>query len=249
MKKLLTVGVPKHSLLSFLLLGLVIISCKKDETVPDVLKVYALTETVNGLGYSDIEEISSKWLIGTPPDKSAANDEDGKLSGTTYQPNPNVTILAFNFGGKSKRTLTIPASKPIYVPILGYTYWYFDKDPCDPTYGPAANQTVEAFLRPQIDELFKPTHTVTAKLDGQDLVPDVKKYLSKSKAFDLSVPAEYQDPACNNSGKKAHALSHSYALLLKLTKGKHTLVYSGAFPNADPNLNFETEVTWNLTVE
>ncbi len=244
MKKLLI-----NSLLCFLLVAFISISCKKDETDPDVLKVYELTETVNGLGYSDLEEISSKWLIGSSPDKSAANDEDGKLSGSGFQPNTNVTILAFNFGGKSKRTLTIPSSKPVYVPILGYTYWYFDKDPCDPTYGPAANQTVEAFLRPQIDELFKVTHTVTAKLDGQDIVPDLKKYLAKSKAFDFTVPDEYQDPACNNKGKKAHALSHSYALLLKLPKGKHTLVYSGAFPNADPSQNFETEVTWTLTVE
>jgi hypothetical protein len=244
MKKIISL-----SFFSILLTSFVMFSCKKTETVPDVLQVYGLTETVNGLGYADFEEISAKWLVGTPPDKSAANDEDGKLSGSSFQPNPNVTILAFNFGGKSKRTLTIPASKPVYVPILGFTYWYFDKDPCDPTYGPAAGQTVEAFLRPQVDELFKTTHTVTAKLDGQDLVPDLKKYLAKSKAFDLTVPDEYQDPACNNKGKKAHTLSHSYALLLKLPKGKHTLVYSGAFPNADPHLSFETEITWNLTVE
>lgn len=244
MKKILT-----SSFLSFLLVGFVSISCKKDETEPDVLKVYTLTETINGLGYPDLEEISSKWLVGTPPDKSAANDEDGKLSGDNFQPNPNVTILAFNFGGKSKRSLTISASKPVYVPILGYTFWYFDKDPCDPTYRPATNQTVEAFLRPQVDELFNAPHTVTAKLDGKDIVPDLKQYLAKSKAFDFAVPDEYQDPACNNSGKKAHALSHTYALLLKLPKGKHTLVYSGVIPNADPSQNFETEVTWNLTVE
>jgi hypothetical protein len=247
MKKPFFILSPK--LLCILLLIIAISSCKKTDAEPDVLKVYALTETVNGLGYSDIEEISSKWLIGTPPDKSAANDEDGKLSGSSFQPNPNVTILAYNFGGKSVRSLTISASKPVYVPVLGYTYWYFDKDPCDPTYGPAANQTVEAFLGPQIEDLFKVPHTVTAKLNGQDIVPDLKKYMAKSKAFDMAVPDEYQDPACDNKGKKAHTLAHSYALLLKLPKGKHTLVYSGAFPNADPDLNFETEVTWNLTVE
>jgi hypothetical protein len=235
--------------ISLYLFSIIFLSCKKTDAEPDALKVYELTESVNGLGYADIEEISSKWLIGSPPDKSAANDEDGKLSGSSFQPNGNVNILAYNFGGKTVRTLTISASKPVYVPVLGYTYWYFDKDPCDPTYGPAANQTVEAFLRPQIDELFKVPHTVTAKLDGKDIVPDLKKYLAKTKAFDLTVPEEYQDPACDNKGKKAHTLAHSYALLLKLPKGKHTLVYTGAFPNADPNLNFETEVTWNLTVE
>jgi hypothetical protein len=232
-----------YSLLSFLIVGLVVISCKKDETVPDLLKVYALTETVNGLGYADFEEISSKWLIGTPPDKSAANDEDGKLSGASFQPNTNVTILAYNFGGKSTRNLIISANKPVFVPILGVTYWYFDKDPCDPTYAPTAGQTIEAFLGPDVKDYMAKVKSVTAKLDGVAIVPDVKKYLATSKAFDLTVPAEYQDPACNNTGKKAHAVSSSYCLLLHLPKGKHVLTYIGAFPD------FDTEVSWNLTVE
>lgn len=239
----------KKVVLSVMIFSSVVFSCKKEDAEPDVLKVYELTEKVNGLSYGDLDEIASKWLIGTPPDKSAASDEQGNLSGSSFQPNPNVTILPFNFGGKSKRTLTIPSSKPVYVPILGYTYWYFDNDPCDPDFKPAANQSVEAFLRPFMEELFLAPHTVSATLNGQAIVPDVKKYLSKSKAFDMKIPDEYQDPACNNKGKMAHTLSHSYALLLKLPKGKHTLNYKGAFPDADPALNFETEVTWNLTVE
>ncbi len=239
----------KKVLLSVMIFSSMVFSCKKEDAEPEVLKVYELSENVNGLSYSDLDEIASKWLVGTPPNKSAANDEIGVLSGANNQPNSNVTILAFNFGGKSERTLTIPSSKPIYVPILGYTYWYFDNDPCDPAFGPAKNQTVEAFLRPLVDELFLAPHTVSATLNGQAIVPDVKKYLAKSKSFDMKIPDEYQDPACNNTGKMAHTLSHSYALLLKLPKGKHKLNYKGAFPDTDPNLNFETEVTWNLTVE
>jgi hypothetical protein len=233
-------------LLGIFLCCVTIFSCKKDETVPEIVKVFALTEKVNGLGYEDFIMIADKWLIGVSPDKSAANDTDGKLSGTSFQPNSNVTILAYNFGGKSTRSLTISNSKPVFVPMLGVTGWYFDNDPCDPDYKPASGQTIEAFLGPGMVDYLKTVKSVTAKLDGVDIVPDVKKYLATSKAYDLSVPAEYQDPNCNNTGKKAHAMSGNYCLLLTIPKGKHVLQYTGIFAGTP---DFETDVTWNLTVE
>jgi hypothetical protein len=233
-------------LLSIFFCCITILSCKKDETVPEVVKVFALTEKVNGLGYEDFTLIADKWLIGVAPDKSAANDTDGKLSAASLQPNSNITILAYNFGGKSTRSLTIPSTKPVFVPIVGVTFWYFDNDPCDPNYKPASGQTIEAFLGPDVAAYMKNVKSVTAKLDGVDIVPDMKKYLATSKAYDLSVPADYQDPNCNNTGKKAHAMSSSHCLLLTIPKGKHVLQYTGVMAGTP---DFETDVTWNLTVE
>jgi hypothetical protein len=221
-------------------------SCKKEETIPEIVKVFALTEKVNGLGYEDLTMIADKWLIGIAADKSAANDTDGKLSEASLQPNSNVTILAYNFGGKSIRTLTIPSTKPVFIPIIGVTAWYFDNDPCDPDYKPANGQSIESFLGPDVAEYMKNVKTITAQLDGVDIVPDVKKYLATSKAYDLSVPADYQDPNCNNTGKKAHALSSSHCLLLTIPKGKHILHYTGILTGTP---DFETDVTWNLVVE
>ncbi len=235
------------SLLLSIFLGCMIVSsCKKEETIPEVVKVFALTEKVNGLSYEDLTAIADKWLVGIAPDKSAANDTDGKLSATNLQPHSDVTILAYNFGGKSTRTLTIPSTKPVFVPIIGVTYWYFDNDPCDPDFKPATGQTIEAFLGPIVADYMKNVKTVTAKLDGVDIVPDMKKYLATSKAYDLTIPADYQDPKCNNAGKKAHTLSSSHCLLLTIPKGKHVLQYTGVFAGTP---DFETDVTWNLTVE
>lgn len=239
----------KKILFNWLILSAFIFSFKKEEPEPDVLKVYEFSETVNGLSVADLEAISSKWLVGTPPDQSAANDDDGKLATESLQPNPNVTILPFNFGGISNRKLTILASKPVYVPILGYTYWYWDNDPCDPDFKPANGQSSADFLRPFMDELFLASHSVSAKLDSVDIVLDIKKYLAKSAGFDFIVPQEYQDTSCDNTEKMAHSISHGYALLLKLPKGKDKLQIKGAFPDPDPSLNFESEVNWELTVE
>jgi hypothetical protein len=229
----------KKILLSITILCSLVFSCKKEDAEPDILKVYNLTETVNGLTASDLEAISSKWLLGTSQEQSAANDESGNLAVEGLQPNANVTILPYNFGGVSNRKLTIKASKPVYIPILGFVYWYWDNDPCDPDFKPASGQSSADFLRPYIDELLLAPHTVSAKFNGTDIVPDIKKYLAKSGSFDLEIPLDYQDPKCDNNGKLAHAISHGYALLLKLPKGKHILSYKGAFPNEDPALDFK----------
>ena len=225
----------KKVLFSLMILGSFAFSCKKEDAEPDVMKVYDFSETVSGLSVADLEAISTKWLVGTPRDQSPANDSDGKLAIESLQPNPNVTILPFNFGGISNRKLTLSSSKPVYVPILGYTYWYWDNDPCDPDFKPANGQSPADFLRPYMEELFLAPHSVSAQLDGADIVPDVKKYLAKSAGFDFIIPQEYQDPSCDNAGKMAHAISHGYALLLKLPKGKHTLQIKGAFPDPGPS--------------
>jgi hypothetical protein len=230
-----------------LFLTVIIVSCKKDKKAePEVIKVYGITEKVNNLGYADLLSISDIWLTGSKEGENPAEDTDGKLSGAANQPNPNVTILAPNFGGKSNRTLTISVSKPIFVPILGVVGWYFDNDPCDPTYGPATGQSIEAFFKPEIESYLANMMSVKATLNGKDIVPELTAYLAYSKPYDLIIPDIYQDPACNNKGKKAHAISGGYSLLMKIPKGKHILAYSGVI-KGEPN--FETEVTWNLTVE
>jgi hypothetical protein len=229
------------------LLTTVFFSCKKEnEAAPETVKVYSVTEKVNNLGYADLMEIGDKWLFTAKEGENPAEDPDGKFSEAAYQPNPNVTILAPNFGGISNRTLTIPASKPVYVPILGITGWYFANDPCDPTYGPAPGQSIEAFFGQEIEAYMADMKSVTATLDGKDIVPDLTKYLVYSKAYQLEILEIFQDPNCDNSGKKANAMSGGYSLLMKIPKGKHVLNYKGVFKD-EPD--FEAEVTWNLTVE
>jgi hypothetical protein len=235
----------KKALLKLIIFSWVVFSCKKEDTEPNVLKVYELSETVNGLSYSDLEKISTEWLIGIPAEKSAALDEDGKLAAENLQPNKEINILPFNFGGASNRTVSLSASKPVYVPMLGYAYIYWDNDACDPDFKPAPGQSQKAFFQSYIDEDFKANMSLLVTLDGENIVPDPKKYRAQSEPFDMVVPADFQNPDCPLKTEKAHVMTSTYALLLKIPKGKHVLKYKGTMPG-DPE--FVTEVTYNLTM-
>lgn len=235
----------KKVLLSLTILCSLVFSCKKEDAEPDVLKVCELTEAPNGLTYTDLEKISTIWLMGTSMESTAALDEDGKLAAENLQPNPNVNILPFNFGGESNRTVTLTASKPVYVPMLGYAYIYWDNDTCDPDYKPAPGQSQKDFFQKQIDEDFKANMTLEATLDGVKIVSDPKKYRAQSEPFDMIIPADFQNPDCPVIKEKGHVMTSTYSLLLKIPKGKHILKYKGTMPG-DPE--FVTEVTYNLTM-
>lgn len=235
----------KNLLFCFIVLSAVIFACKKEDAEPDVLKVYELTETVNGLTFADLEKISTLWLLGTSPENSAALDEDGKLASENLQPNEKINILPFNYGGVSNRALSLTSSKPVYVPMLGYAYFYWDNDPCDPDFKPLLGQSKKDFFQQYIDVDFKANMTLEVSLDGKKIVEDPKKYRAQSEPFDMILPAEFQNPACTPIAEKAHVMTSTYALLLKIPKGKHTLKYKGVIPG-DPD--FVTEVTYNLTM-
>lgn len=235
----------KKVLFSLMIFSSIIYSCKKEDVEPDVLKVYELTETINGLTFADLERISTEWLMGTTADKTAALDEDGKLSAENLQPNSKINILPFNFGGASTRTVTLSASKPVYVPMLGYAYIYWDNDACDPDFKPAPGQSQKAFFQSYIDEDFKAPMMLAVTLDGENIVPDPKKYRAQSEPFDMFIPGDFQNPDCPVKTEKAHIMTSTYALLLKIPKGNHVLKYKGTI-TGDPE--FVTEVTYNLTM-
>lgn len=226
-------------------------SCEKDETTPDTLQVLSLTEKVGNYGYKELEEASVRWFFGLPPNNTnPLLDETGALSTTAKQPVSGFTILPSNFGGKTTRTLTIPASNYIYVTPLAVVMWYYDNDPCDPTWQPATGQSLKDFLHQELinfGDLSKAS--VSIKLDGTELVTDKTKFRTKSDIIELTIHKDFNTPNCDYTGKKAKMVSDHYSILLKMPKGKHTLIMKGTIPAANPADTFEAEVTWNLTVE
>lgn len=239
------------SLVGILFIAIIGISCEKDETTPDTLQVLGLTEKVGNYGYKELEEASVRWFLGLPADNTnPLLDETGQLSVTTKQPVPGFTILPSNFGGKTTRTLTIPASNYVYLTPLGVVTWYYDNDPCDPTWQPAAGQSLKDFLHQELVNYGDlSTASVSIKLDGTELITDKTKFRTKSDVFEVTIHKDFNTSNCDYTGKKAKVVSDYYSILLKIPKGKHTLVMKGVIPAANPADVFEPEVTWNLTVE
>ncbi len=135
------------ALLSFFILWMIAVGCKKEELEPDVLKIVALTEKIGNVGYKELDEASTKWLLTKSPDDSHPFlDEKGEQSQTAKQPLAGFTILPSNFGGKNTRTLTISASNYVYVSPLGITFWFYENDKCDPDWKPKTGQSLKDFL-------------------------------------------------------------------------------------------------------
>jgi hypothetical protein len=233
-----------------LLAACVMFSCKK-EVEPDTLKIFSLTEKVGNYGYKELEEASIKWFFGFPTDPTnPLLDETGAHSIAAKQPVSGFTILPSNFGGKTTRTLTIPASNYVYLTPLASLVWYYENDACDPDWKPAAGQSLKDFL---VQELAKFSDTskglVSIKLDGTELVTDKNLLRVKSDVMEVIIHKDFNNPQCDYTGKKAKVVSEGYGMLLKITKGKHILVMKGTIPADKPEDIFEAEVTWNLTVE
>ncbi len=233
-----------------LLLMATVISCNKTEVEQDdTLKVLGMTEKVGNYGYKELNEATVRWFFGLPADNNnPLLDETGAVSKSSNQPLPGITILPSNFGGKTTRSLTFSASNYVFLTPLGRIVWYYDNDACDPTWKPAANQSLKDFLFENVgDGIAK--GIVSVKLDGVEIISDWSKFRYKTDIFELSINKDFDNPNCDYSKQKAKTVSDSYSVLLKIPKGNHVLIMKGTMPAANPADTFEAEVTWNLTVE
>lgn len=228
-----------------------LLSCKEKAVEPDVLRIVGLTEKVNGIGYAELNVADMKRSLELPADKTNPYvDETGEASATAKQTVNGFTILTSNFGGKSVRTVTIPASNYVYLSPIGTVFWYYENDKCDPDTKPKAGQSVKDFLYAELAkyvDLDKATASV--KLDGTELISEKTKFRFKSEVFESNIHNDFNSLPCDYTGQKAKLISDGYNILMKIPKGKHTLVMKGIIPDADPANVFEAEVTWNITVE
>ena len=128
-------SIPKHAL-SLLVIGSLALSCQ-DHSIgtddPAGVKVFGLTEQIDGKGYKELNEIAVKWFFPASLDDSPLNDSTGSRSAANLQPLANVMILATNLGGVSTRSLTIPSGRNVFFTIAGSINFYYDNNLCDPT--------------------------------------------------------------------------------------------------------------------
>lgn len=237
---------PSSILLTLLLLTLLGISCNDHTLVPQPLQVFDLATKVEGKGYSELVQEATKVIFSQSIDGGPLSDDaTGTRHAPALQPVKNVTILHSNFGGTTRRSLTIPSGNYVFLYVIASTYFYFENDGCNPTFKPAPGQTLADFLKANADDGFKELDGLVATLDGQPIVSDLKQYRVTTPIHKLTIHPDYLDLKCDYTGQQASVLDDGIYLLLKLPKGKHTLTYGGAYPA----YSFETFMTWNLTVE
>lgn len=238
-----------YLLCSSLIITTLLFSCSKNEeiTTPQVVGVM---EKVGNIGYKDLDAAAVKWYLGNAidPTVNPLLDEKGDLSANAKQPITGFTILASSFGGQTTRSVSIPQSNYVYVSPFGYYLWYYENDKCDPDYKPKTGQTPKDFLYQELNSFADFTKViVSVKVDGVEYMTDKSKFRIQSDVIELTVHKDFDKPNCNYAGQKAKLISDGFAILMKLPKGKHTIIMKGEDNSSIPA--FVAEVTWNVIVE
>jgi hypothetical protein len=152
-----------------------------------------------------------QWATSLPADH---NPLFGTTDGTAGQSGP-VWYLGGVFGtGPAERTLTVPAGKALFFPVLNLAY--FLTDPGD----------TEEFSRFLINTIMDHVVSSFVEIDGRP-VANLGRYRTHSQLFDVG-PL----PADNILGVDEGSIIQTvddglYLLLLPLTPGEHTIRFGG----------------------
>jgi hypothetical protein len=165
-----------------------------------------------------------------------------------------VTFLYGSFfGGDIERSVTIPAGKPVFVPIVNTEWSNPDTAPPPDFEAPPGNYTIEelaAFAKAQADTITG----VSASLDGVE-VDDILQHRHAAQ-FEYTQPAERSITqtffGLDAPGPNESATDGYYLMLLPLDEGQHTLTFTGSSPDntgTPPLLGaFDFTMTYNINV-
>lgn len=181
-----------------------------------------------------------QWALSIPQDLNPLNDSTGE-NATQGQPDGPVFFLAGTMGGGAERTVTVPAGKALFFPVVN-SIWVNLEDFGDAPWSPKQ----EAFARRVIGKTIDNVYDVSCEIDGW-VVKDILDYrcrtaqqdefmvwMPDSSLWGLPGPATY-GPSVDDG---------IYLMLAPLPAGQHTIHFTAAGAT-DPSV----DVTYHLTVE
>jgi hypothetical protein len=186
-----------------------------------------------------------RWALAIPADSNPITDQTGEDAAIGQS--GSVWFLAGNVGGVTARTVTVPAGKALFIPILNTIYLGF---PCDDRNLPGCeiDQALEqandvagllSFITPSMDGA-----TLACEIDGAAVQNLTAGRVDSSAIYSVTLGADnvFGYPAgpyhpCVDTGY--------YLMLAPLSAGSHTIHFAAA--NADNS--FSLNVTYHMTVK
>jgi len=229
--------------------------------VPAVLAGWALTASAGGKNenpgvlppwshafgttYAELTAMWWQWALEVPVDQCPIEDPDGRYAANGQE--GKVWLLAGTSGWEAERTVTVPAGKAIFFPIVNNIWVTIPESekysPGDPPFSvPGAEQIARNAIIPVVD-------TLECEVDGKALVIS-EDYRIQSPVFTAYMPIDVWGfaPYIVDAGLYPDCVSDGYWILLApLSKGKHTIHFRGGLGNTE-NPWF-VEVTFHLTVK
>ncbi|MBL8188431.1 MAG: hypothetical protein JNK38_10510 [Acidobacteria bacterium] len=206
----------------------------------------------NGSAYQKLAADWWKWAFSFPTSINPLFDETG--SQAYLGDRGNVFFLAgvYNVTGTATRTVTVPAGKPLFFPVLNSEY---DNVLFRPPYlggpitpPPQPNPLSVPELYAASADVVALTSELHATVDGCS-IPGLFSYRAKSAPFSFRLPATdniYQFFGVDVSGTVAPAITDGYWLFLQpLPPGNHTVNFGGTF---GAPVNFTLDITYHITV-
>jgi hypothetical protein len=180
-----------------------------------------------------------QWVFETPASENPLTDTTGQFAAVNQS--DRVWFLAGNPGGTTVRTVTVPAGKALFFPIVNV----FDAEDAIIAGG------VKLFLVPQpvqvaqtfVSNVIATATGLSCEVDGSP-VPITTANLEQSTPFSVRLPDDniLGDPA----GVYFPAVDSGYYVLLPpLSAGQHTIHWAGSLTLFPLSL----DVTYNITVQ
>src|ERR1051326_4815101 len=206
------------------------------EVSTNTFGIFAVDSNPSGLPYGEWTAKWWQWSYSIPRDMNPIMDMTGKNCGQG-QTGP-VWFLAGTSGGPADRTCTIPAGKAILFPIISAECSYAENPSLK------TDSQLRSCAMTQNDRV-----TLAATIDGV-AVQGLQKYRVQSPLFSFNVPKN--NIVGIKEGITTQGVSDGYwVFLMPLSSGSHNIHFSGLstdYTSVGVN-NYETEVTYHLTVQ
>ena len=208
---------------ALLLFGTFFASSMQASARCDDSPIYAVDQKIEGKTHEEWSVAFFRWAFGIKKDRSPITDQTGEFAAEGQS--GAVWFLAGNFGGVTRRKLSVPAGKPIFSPVI-YSF---------PDAGPAK-------------ESADRVKDMEVTLDGKS-IGDLSKHRVTTRAFEFTGPVEENAVHAAIAGKRAVALNGYWFMLKPLSVGEHTLRIKGRVKAENVEDEFELDITYKLKVE
>jgi hypothetical protein len=208
---------------------------------PEPLTIVKPTDaaTQTGRPYGEWSALWWQRMLSLNNDQSPVLDTSGR--NCTHGDTPEVFFLAGDAGGAVSRRCTIPADKPLFLPILNTECSNVEAVPFfggnDDELGTCARRLIDGVG----------LQTLTASVDGV-AVADLASYRAPSPVFSFSMPSRNNFLGLNGVTRGRSAADGYYLLSGPPAPGKHTLQVGGSVVSG-PGADFSVSITYSLFVE
>lgn len=226
----------KHVLWSVGCVAAVLVGCGSDEPTT---RVIAPQESVEGRTITDWTESWFHWNFAVAADQNPALVLEADCGVGQSEP---VFFVPVYDGAKSyERTCHIAKGKPVLVPL-----WVIINDyPCpDPSFEPAAGQSLEDFLKQGAQEYNGLVQNLAVTLDGEAIDPAAHRHTTGLFNFTAEKSLVGKLPDACLQGTSQPGVADGWWLMLSLAPGEHVVHVTGLDPSHEA-----IDATFRLTVD